>query len=901
MDGARSLRGWLAALTVALTLTLVFLAVEKHIRVPAAAFLGRLSRVDTLLRVESTHVAKVSHGIVLGLDSRLASIVEFPRSDSASITRRNERDQGSLSASLMRRPPEPAVSVVLQAPVALDELTSLPLHSSRSRLEYLMEAMDGALASPMRSASTQISESNTARLTIATQRAATLNVPSQLAGQIAQPSGLYAELSDLAQLVDPASRNDPQIARVESPLGDILVSRTPRLHSPAAEDETIRHWVLSTRTVLDRVVIEHGLGHVDSGRDLQEMLQLVKQAEKLGNAATNQELARTMLSVGYSLERRVVVWQAIQNCLQGNVITRTTPRNPDTAREELAAAVREVGEKLIDTGDEANWRKYLMLDELTAWADSPQSSWSEGNDLALAALSRLHWQRLSEAQQRFLSQAEFEELGSHLLVWGRDAIDYRQLLIALETLEEHPTSRVGAQMASSIQILRLSREEKQQQLAAALNNHYRNANLRLTLSEQMIQRLLPGEQVDSRPVRQNILGANTSGASTVHTQLRVKLVPDSTAWNVGIGVVGDLVSRTSSSKGPAVFHSTSMAQIDSNRYVRIDPRGFEVSAAPTLVDSQDYLRNMSTDFDSLPLIGDLARFLVREQFNQKRGLAKRITQRIIAREADAELDRRLDESLGRAERELAERIVGPLQRLNLNPLVVAMNTTEQRLSVRYRVANETQLGANTPRPRAPSDSLLSMQVHQSAINNTIEQIGLSGRLWTIPELYERLGEAFQGAKWRLPEELGSDVTETRIRFADSRPATVELVDGRLRLTLRIAEFSQGDRFHIERFIVTSSYVPAAEGMSAELIRDGVVEIVSNHDRLKLRVIFAKIFVSNPQIPLISESWISDSRSDGLAVSQVEIRDGWLAVAVSPENSVQAAQVAARAQQLRSLK
>jgi len=142
--------------------------------------------------------------------------------------------------------------------------------------------------------------------------------------------------------------------------------------------------------VLDRVVVEHGLGHVDSGRDLQEMMQLVKQAEQLGNGLTNQELARTMLSVGYSLERRAVVWQAIQNCLQGSVVTRAAQRNPDTAREELATAVREAGEKLIDTGDVANWRKYLMLDELTAWADSPQSDWSEGNDLALVALSRLH-------------------------------------------------------------------------------------------------------------------------------------------------------------------------------------------------------------------------------------------------------------------------------------------------------------------------------------------------------------------------------------------------------------------------------------------------------------------------------------------------------------------------------
>ena len=387
----------------------------------------------------------------------------------------------------------------------------------------------------------------------------------------------------------------------------------------------------------------------------------------------------------------------------------------------------------------------------------------------------------------------------------------------------------------------------------------------------------------------------------MHTQLHVKLIPDANAWNIGLGVAGDVVSMTRSSKGPAVFHSTSTAQIDSGRYIRLDPTGYQVTAEPTTVESQDYLRKMSTDFDGLPLIGDLARLLVREQFDQKRGLAKRITQRMIAREADAELDRRLEENLTQAERELSERITGPLERLNLNPLVVAMSTTEDRLSIRYRVANEAQMAAHTARPRAPSDSLLSMQVHQTAINNTIDQIGLSGRLWTIPELYERLGEAFQGVKWQLPAEMDDDVKLTCIRFADTRPASVELIDGKLRLTLRIAEFSQGDRFHIERFIVSSTYVPAADGLTAELIRDGVVEIVSRYDRLKLRVIFAKIFVSNPQIPLISESWAQDPRSEGLAVSQVEIRDGWLSVAISPADSQRAAEVTARAQQLRLLK
>ncbi len=241
MDGARNLRGWLAALTVASTLALVFLAVEKHIRVPSATFFSRLSSVDP------RPAAKVSPGIVLGFDSRLASIVEFPRSDSTDITRRNDRERESISATLMRRPPEPAVSVVLQAPVALDELTSLPLHSSRSKIEYLMEAMDGALASPMRSASATISESTVPSFPVATQRAATLNVPSQLAGHIAQPRGLYAELSSLAQMVDPSAHRAPQSARINSPVSDILVSRTPHLLSPSAEGEKVRHWLLSTR------------------------------------------------------------------------------------------------------------------------------------------------------------------------------------------------------------------------------------------------------------------------------------------------------------------------------------------------------------------------------------------------------------------------------------------------------------------------------------------------------------------------------------------------------------------------------------------------------------------------------------------------------------------------------
>ena len=89
-------------------------------------------------------------------------------------------------------------------------------------------------------------------------------------------------------------------------------------------------------------------------------------------------------------------------------------------------------------------------------------------------------------------------------------------------------------------------------------------------------------------------------------------------------------------------------------------------------------------------------------------------------------------------------------------------------------------------------------------------------------------------------------------------------------------------------------------MKAGLMREGVVSIdgarLTIGDRLPLRAIFAKVFVARSEIPLISDSWRTDAHAEGLAVSQLEIRDGWLAVALAEDTSPMAAEVAARSRQ-----
>ena len=177
-------------------------------------------------------------------------------------------------------------------------------------------------------------------------------------------------------------------------------------------------------------------------------------------------------------------------------------------------------------------------------------------------------------------------------------------------------------------------------------------------------------------------------------------------------------------------------------------------------------------------------------------------------------------------------------------------------------------------------------------------MGLSERAWTLPELCDKLAAVFDQSPWTLPDDVPKEVT---VRFAPTRPVTVELRDGKLELTLRIAELSHPERrMNFQRFIIKATYVPVANSMDASLVREGVVSVdgprLSFTEKVPLRGIFGTVFSGRSSLSLIHSQWREDPRAAGLAVSQVEVRDGWLSVAVSDADSPHAARVAAMAQE-----
>src|SRR5207302_10806599 len=120
------------------------------------------------------------------------------------------------------------------------------------------------------------------------------------------------------------------------------------------------------------------------------------------------------------------------------------------------------------------------------------------------------------------------------------------------------------------------------------------------------------------------------------------------------------------------------------------------------------------------------------------------------------------------------KVFEPLTQLHLEPTAVDLQTTADRLIARYRVAARDQVSAHTPRPQAPGDSMLSVQIHESALNNVLDKLHLQGRRVELHELYREMSARFsKQTKIEIPDDLPEKIFVT---FADEDPVRIDCPD-----------------------------------------------------------------------------------------------------------------------------
>jgi hypothetical protein len=453
-------------------------------------------------------------------------------------------------------------------------------------------------------------------------------------------------------------------------------------------------------------------------------------------------------------------------------------------------------------------------------------------------------------------------------------------LARLEQYEETGRTGLGDAVEEDLRRLAFSPHESHQALARKIEENYRNCNVRVAVTRDLLSRWLPQQQPVEAPVRDIIQGVPVRGRSTTTSELSLRLLPSDQRLRMELIANGLVHSTTSSQRGSVSFFSRSESTYTARKVVEWGARQIDAQPADAEAQTNTRLRGVQSEFDDLPLVGSLVQDVARDGYRQRREAARREVQAKVAAQARQRLDRLAEDGFGRAHEKFVERVIAPLERLELMPSYVESHTDEIRFTLRARLAGGDQLAANTPRPRALADSLLSLQVHESAVNNVLDRLELAGRHFTAQELRRHLAERLSRSQ---PLEPATE-DDYAVTFAQQDPLLVRLQDGYAELALNIAQLESGSRTW-RNFTVQVNYMPQGAGPSVELVRDGVISLagerLGTQSQFVLRSIFARIFSDERRLNWLTEI-INDEHLAGLQVTQCVIEDGWLGLSIGPK-------------------
>lgn len=548
---------------------------------------------------------------------------------------------------------------------------------------------------------------------------------------------------------------------------------------------------------------------------------------------------------------------------------------------ELAHSTQEAARLADDTGDDrlrvellrAHWGLARRLD-----------CWSVVHDIRIAAQSRGRAASRGSLSSMFGDVPPRPVARTELPTFTSD----------LETYERTRDPQLARQVAQERRALESSDDSLDQALADAVEQHYRNANVRIAITAEMLNRFVASERTEMQSVYDRIAGTPVRGQSHTLSESRVRLEPATGRWQLGIEAEGVVKSNTLADGGQARLRSYGATNFTAQKSVVVDPNG--VWLQPTVVGATNHNRlvGVTTDFDWVPLFGSYARNRAMVEYRAKRPRAKAEVEFKVAARASDQVDRETREAVDRVEQDVRQRFTDRLADFGIDLTPVELTTTQERVVARLRVAGDQQLGSHTPRPRALSDSLASVQVHETALTNAAVSLALDGRSYTAPELQTMLREKFP----RLALENSLEATrDTVFHFTEQDAVQFRIIDGRLEVMLALASLQQEGR-QIRNFVVHAFYAPVVDGLNAELVRDGALGIegrFSSGDRARLHNVFNSVLAAERRLPIVRLADPVDPRLDGLMITQLVLEDGWVGLAVGPQDS---GRVAERSRSLR---
>ena len=317
-------------------------------------------------------------------------------------------------------------------------------------------------------------------------------------------------------------------------------------------------------------------------------------------------------------------------------------------------------------------------------------------------------------------------------------------------------------------------------------DEYFNYNIHFVLSEPMLSRLVSDYRSETGGVAECILGAWVTGTQTTDTSIRADIKPSSGSAMFVLEVDGHTKSNTQGRKSPATIFTHGDHTFNITKPTYFDGTSF--STSPSHMDVHVYNKTVgiSTDYDRIPIIRRIAQNIASKEVAKKQAESEAIAARKLADEALPRFESEVGKKFAEANSNVQNNILRNLREKGIAPGAYSARSSDTHIAVSSRTLSPNSLAAPGP-PLTPAPSRgVAVQIHESAINASIESLGISGQL-KPSEVIARIESAledFLNREVKLRDEAKADEDKTEFDFTATDSVRVRFDEGKVVFILR---------------------------------------------------------------------------------------------------------------------
>lgn len=654
-----------------------------------------------------------------------------------------------------------------------------------------------------------------------------------------------------------------------------------------SEHPLTANWARSAKDTILNLVNNRGIGDPVSKTSFASLQRRIDEANwHIIQASTtrvqNPAMAAGALAIHlqrarYGIQRRLSVWRTVHE-LAGVEYDYTS----DVTSQDAGRIFSASRSKLSFEDVEAGWASYLELDEAEKVFNSLSPNLHQQKLAARKLLGRMHSPALAIDQQQHLNRIVDPQVNTMLRRMSVQPVGLERFLKRVEYFESTGNGAGEFRLNDDYQNLLWTGDKKYRSVADQLQMHYRRENFCVAVSEKLINNLVPDLPDSSEPYQDQILGAQVYGQNHISNTIRIKLLPDPQQISLRLETDGEVRSRMLAQQSGVTVHNVGNSRFKVMKRLVFGRYGVSEESAQTSSEINQQVVGIRSRMDGVPLLGWLTRRVAQQKIQQQAPATEQIAKSKLETQATERFEEEVHTNLMQLRNYLKTKVLEPLIAMDLDPDPVVSKTTSDQIEMRYRLAGRDQMAANSIRPDPLPGSLMSLQVHESAINNMVKRIEIAGKDFNPLELQQHLQRVLGVNLFASAHQIDQKV---EFQFAPFDPVRVDFESNQIVLSINLKSLRINNGKRWKNLQVKTRYNPIARGMVFELTQDenGISlkgKKLNVGDQIAIRAVCTKLFEKKMGFSALPASLAEKLGTGPLGINQLIVSEGWVGISIN---------------------